>query len=118
MEIQMQELLDKNKALEEHFEKIAGFKDLIETYKKQIVSLEDKNALLNMESMDLKIQLGQLKDEIAELKREKSTYEERNGHLLNRIKELESMQASNNTSVEAYNYSNSARHRWILLEKN
>ncbi|KAH8922320.1 hypothetical protein BT69DRAFT_1282370 [Atractiella rhizophila] len=90
LEDQNLELLEKHGSLEDEYRKISNYKPLMEQYKNQIATLEEKNAKISRENENLKFNLERTEERlrIAEEEREKEgeavqLFEER-------VKELES----------------------------
>ncbi|KAK4702513.1 hypothetical protein P7C70_g3710, partial [Phenoliferia sp. Uapishka_3] len=89
LEDQNSDLLDKNAALEESYQKVSAFKPLMESYKTQLDTLQSKSSSVSRDNDTLRHELerAKLKLKVAEAEREKDSealvlYEER-------VKELE-----------------------------
>ncbi|CEQ40447.1 SPOSA6832_02062, partial [Sporobolomyces salmonicolor] len=94
LEDQNSDLLDKNAALEEEYDKISAFKPLMESYKSKLDALETKSSSQAKENNALRLELDRTRSQlrVAEEEREKEgealvLYEER-------VKELELGQGS------------------------
>lgn len=82
-------LLEKNAALEEQYVGVSQFKDLMETYKTTIAGLEKNNGDLVQEKEDIRHELGQTRDRLAQLEEDYTTEKETVALLEERVSELE-----------------------------
>jgi protein HOOK3 len=94
LEEQLEESHKKSSAMEEEFRKVAGLKSLIDTYKSQISSLEERNAVLHVENVNLSFQLKDLKTHYRRVEAEKERDLEMIQDLQDQIKDMEFNAAS------------------------
>ncbi|KAJ3269595.1 hypothetical protein HDV01_001196 [Terramyces sp. JEL0728] len=75
--------------LEEHFQKVAGLKPLIDTYKSQIEQLEEKNSQLHVEQLNLSFQVKEFKTRIKRYEQEHERDSEKIMELEEHIRDIE-----------------------------
>lgn len=75
--------------LEEHFQKVAGLKPLIDTYKAQIEQLEEKNSQLHVEQLNLSFQVKEFKTRIKRYEQEHERDSEKIMELEEHIRDIE-----------------------------
>ncbi|KAJ3976503.1 HOOK-domain-containing protein [Lentinula raphanica] len=89
LEKQNADLVDVNASIEEEFRKVAAFKPLMESYKNQILDLENKSATRTQELENLKFELEQTQTKLKVVSEERAKDSETIELYQERVKELE-----------------------------
>ncbi|KAF9965329.1 hypothetical protein BGZ70_005042 [Mortierella alpina] len=89
IEDQNQELLERNREIEEEYRKVLAFKSLMESYKEQILTLETKNSLLAKEKNAIEYEARQQYQQFHIMEAERSRDSEQIQLLEDKVRELE-----------------------------
>ncbi|KAF9177237.1 hypothetical protein BGZ51_006936 [Haplosporangium sp. Z 767] len=89
VEDQNNELLERNREIEEEYRKVLAFKSLMESYKEQILSLETKNSMLAKEKNKIEYEARQQHEQFQVLEAERSRDAEQIQLLEDKVRELE-----------------------------
>ncbi|KAG0249565.1 hypothetical protein BG011_009131 [Mortierella polycephala] len=89
VEDQNNELLERNREIEEEYRKVLAFKSLMESYKEQILSLETKNSTLAKEKNKIEYEARQQYEQFQVLEAERTRDAEQIQLLEDKVRELE-----------------------------
>ncbi|KAG0216647.1 hypothetical protein BGX33_012402 [Mortierella sp. NVP41] len=89
LEDQNLELLDRNREVEEEYRKVLAFKSLMESYKEQILTLEDKNSTLAKEKNKIEYEARQQHQQFQQVEADRLRDSEQIQLLEDKIRELE-----------------------------
>ncbi|KAF9956540.1 hypothetical protein BGZ65_002621 [Modicella reniformis] len=89
LEEQNQELLNRNKEVEQEYRKVLAFKSLMDSYKDQIMTLETKNSTLAKEKNKVEYEAGQHQQRLQQLEADRVRDNEQIQVLEEKVRELE-----------------------------
>ncbi|KAF9430536.1 hypothetical protein BGZ94_006331 [Podila epigama] len=89
IEEQNQELLERNKEIEEEYRKVLAFKSLMESYKEQILTLESKNSELTKDKNKLEFETRQQHQHYEQMEADRQRDAEQIQLLEDKVRELE-----------------------------
>ncbi|KAG0326064.1 hypothetical protein BGZ99_010203 [Dissophora globulifera] len=89
VEEQNQELLERNREIEEEYRKVLAFKSLMESYKEQIMTLETKNSALAKDKNQVEYQARQQEQQLQQLEADRLRDNEQMQMLEEKVRELE-----------------------------
>ncbi|KAG0367622.1 HOOK-domain-containing protein [Gamsiella multidivaricata] len=89
VEDQNQELLERNREIEEEYRKVLAFKSLMESYKEQILALETKNSALAKEKNKIEYEARQQHQQLQQVEADRLRDNEQMQFLEEKVRELE-----------------------------
>ncbi|KAI1315164.1 hypothetical protein EDD11_001221 [Mortierella claussenii] len=89
VEDQNQELLERNREIEEEYRKVLAFKSLMDSYKEQILTLETKNSALAKEKNRIEYEARQQNQQLQQLEADRLRDNEQMQLLEDKVRELE-----------------------------